>query len=204
MAGGFEREGRRASRGTGWLACACLLLSWLPAAPGRASDRASNFVLYGELGAGGGGSSWAADAFGLGSALLGARLYDWITVHGELREAFARIDERLLTTLAFGFGLAPPLTDEWRLSLDISGIHQHEEAVAYAKINPIGVPFGIGTGIRHRAGGELSLGVRYELLSLGNTKIVTGMRAFGSWLPNDRGPELYVGLLGLLGLELEL
>lgn len=168
------------------------------------ADSPERFVLLAELGAGGGASTWEGDYFGCGSLLLGARLFDWLTIHGQLREGYANVDQRLLTTLAFGAGIAPSIGEHLRLTLRISGIHQHEEFVAVAREDPFLVLFGVGSGIRHRMGGELALGARYEVLELSSFTITAGGEALGFLSPDDRGPSAYLGVLALLGVEVGL
>ena len=66
------------------------------------------------------------------------------------------------------------------------------------------VPFGIGSGIRHRMGGELALGARYKMLELNSLSVTPGGEAFGFLSPDDRGPSTYVGVLAVLGAEVAL
>ncbi|MFT3923714.1 MAG: hypothetical protein QM778_14375 [Myxococcales bacterium] len=168
------------------------------------AEEAARYVLLADLGVGGGASSWRGDYLGCGSVLLGTRLFDWITLSAQLREGYANVDERLVTTLAFGAGIAPRIGERTRLTARISGVHQHEESVAVAREKPWLVPFGVGTGIRHRMGGELDVGARYQILELGKVKLSAGGEAFAFMSPDDRGPALYFGVLALIGAEVAL
>jgi hypothetical protein len=168
------------------------------------AEAPARYVLMAELGVGGGASTWKRDYLGCGSLLLGARLFDWLTIHGQFREGYATVDQRLVTTLAFGAGIAPKISVHVRLTARISGVHQHDESVAVAREDPWLVPFGVGSGVRHRMGGELALGARYEVLALSSLKITAGGEAFGFLSPDDRGPATYLGVLALVGAEVGL
>ena len=123
------------------------------------AEAPARYVLMAELGVGGGASTWKGDYLGCGSLLLGARLFDWVTIHGRIREGYANVDQRLVTTLAFGAGIAPKMSGMMRLRPE-SGCPSTRRVRGCWRKDPWLVPFGVGSGVRHRMGGELVLGPR--------------------------------------------
>ncbi len=53
--------------------------------------------------------------------------------------------------------------------------------------------FGVGDGIRHRAGGEMGLGAELPVYVDGDLSLFAGIDATAKLFPDDLGPMLYVG-----------
>jgi hypothetical protein len=151
-------------------------------------------------------SSWQGD-FGAGGLLrLGYRFGRIVAIDFVGWEQMAVVNERLDTGLTFGVTGFIPLK-RVRPSLRVFAIHQHEEGVVSVAQNPGGFLFGIGSGIRHRAGGGLTLGVEipFRRSKAGDLEWVVLAEVEGIWFPpgtpvgpSGLGPELYYG--GTVGI----
>ena len=75
----------------------------------------------------------------------------------------------------------------------IFAIHQHEEALASVASTPGGLVFDIGPGIRHRAGGGLTLGAEIPFLKRGDLEWLVVADLEGIWFPDPLGPTFYFG-----------
>lgn len=173
------------------LPCAALALLALRTAPAAAGEATL------DLGAAGGLSTWEGDAAGTTMLRAGYRIEPWIGLHGEGRLGYAGVDERVLVLVGLGaqlwgtFGDAQPF---FRLTLT----HQHEEPVDAIPSDLFGTLFGVGDGIRHRAGLEPAVGLDYVLWRDGALDVVASAEASLQLYPDDRGPKLY--FLGGLGM----
>jgi hypothetical protein len=143
-----------------------------------------------DLGAAAGLSTWEGDAAGTTMLRAGYRIDDWIGLHGEGRLGYAGVDERVLVLVGLGaqlwgtFGDAQPF---FRLTLT----HQHEEPVDAIPNDIFGTLFGVGDGIRHRAGLEPALGLDYVLWRDGPLDVVASAEASFQLYPDERGPKVY-------------
>lgn len=103
-------------------------------------------------------STWRED-YGAGTTLrFGYRFYRIAAIDAVIWESLMGIDTRLDTGLTLGVTGAIPL-EGVRPTLRAFVIHQHEESLVSAENAPAGTLFGIGAGIRHRAGGGGTLGL---------------------------------------------
>ena len=148
-------------------------------------------------------STWRGDFSGGGQLGVGYRFAHVIAVDAVGWEEPATVDRRLNTGLTLGVTGALPLP-RFRPTLRLYVIHQHEEGLVSVMDHPLGTAFGIGAGIRHRAGGGLRLGV--EIPVHGNEKktvewvVLTGLDA--TWFPDaSLGPSLYTGVMGGIGIN---
>jgi hypothetical protein len=149
------------------------------------------------LGLGGEGSSWKGDVAGFGSLKLGYRWMDLFAIYGQGRLGYATVNERLLTMIQLGaqvWGRIGPLRPYARAGI----VHQHEESWVDVEVEPAGAIFGVGDGIRHRAGGDFGLGLDLPIYKDRAIQIFGNGEVLMSWFPDPRGPTLYGG--GLLGL----
>lgn len=166
---------------------------------GRA--RAAEYQM--SVAAGGLASSWRADGSANGALKLGFRFADIVGVYALGRVGYGTVDERMLTMLQLGGQLwlhAGPVRPYARLGL----IHAHEETMASVKAEPFGALFGVGDGIRHRAGGELALGLDWPFHESGSLQWFAGGEAAMTWFPDPRGPNIYGGGSLSLGFNYKL
>lgn len=137
-------------------------------------------------------SSWRGDG-ALGQSLkLGARFQDLVAIDFLSRLGYASVDERMLTYVSLGttlYGRVGRLRPYGRLAF----VHQHEEPVSAVRHDPFGALFGVGDGIRHRGGFGASLGADLVVMTQGKSTVVLGADTNGTWFPDPRGPEFYVG-----------
>jgi hypothetical protein len=146
-------------------------------------------------------SSWRGDAT-FGQALkVGYRFADLIAVDALGRLGYGTVDERVITYLSLGgtlYGRLGPLRPYARLAF----VHQHEEPTPGVREDPYGTVFGVGNGIRHRAGFGSSLGVDFPIQKTkSGTEVVVGIDTSGVWFPDPRGPKIYAGGALWLGLN---
>lgn len=164
--------------------------------------RATDFTMDGS----GGGqlSTWRGDVSAFGSLKLGLRFADLAGPYLLGRVGYGTVDERMLTTIQLGaqlwlkFGKVRPYV---RLGIE----HSHEETLAEVRIEPGGALFGIGDGIRHRAGGELGLGFDVPFHEAKSVQWFVGGDALASLYPDGtKGPVLYGGVAARLGFNYKL
>ncbi len=149
-------------------------------------------------------SSWRGDAT-FGQALkVGYRFADFIAIDSLGRLGYGTVDQRVITYLSVGgtiygrIGLARPY-------LRLAAVHQHEEPSPGVRADPYGTVFGVGDGIRHRAGFGSSIGVDYPIQKTkSGIEVTIGADTSGVWFPDPRGPKIYAGGALWLGVNLGL
>ena len=149
-------------------------------------------------------SSWRGDGT-FGQALkVGYRFADLVAIDSIGRLGYGTVDERVITYLSVGgtlYGRLGPVRPYVRLAF----VHQHEEPSPGVRADPYGTVFGVGDGIRHRAGFGSSLGVDYPVQKTkSGVEVTVGIDTSGVWFPDPRGPKLYAGGALWLGLNLGL
>lgn len=157
--------------------------------------RATEFQMRGA--AVGLGSSWRDDGAAMGSLSLAARFGDLASVYFLGRVGYAGIDQRMLTLVQVGgqiWGRLGKTRPYFRFGL----VHQHEESWAAVQGDVFGAMFGVGDGIRHRAGLEWGTGVDVPFAQVKKTQFFASAEALLTWFPDARGPSIYAG--GSLGL----
>jgi hypothetical protein len=77
-------------------------------------------------------------------------------------------------------------------------VHQHEETMSSVADEPFGALFGVGDGIRHRAGLDGGLGVDIPFQKEKSWEFHARVEALFTGFPDPRGPGIYAG--GTLGL----
>lgn len=164
------------------------------AAPPRPRKTHGEIVLA--IGVGPGGTDWRGDATGYGSLKLGLRLVRVVTLFGQARLGYGAVDQRMLTMLSLGIELSAPLGRVGYLRGFAAWVHQHEESGASIGNEPGGALFGIGTGIRHRAGVQAGLGFDAVVFRRPNYEFTVGPEAMFAWLTYSSGPTWF-GLAGL-------
>lgn len=154
-------------------------------------------------------STWRGDVTGGGQVGAGYRFARVLAVDFAVWEELATVDSRLDTGLTFGVTGALPLPD-WRPTLRLYFVHQHEEGLVSVSDHPFGTIAGIGTGIRHRAGAGAKLGVEIPLESRearAKKKVewVALAGLDGTWFPDATlGPSAYFGVTFGVGLNYRL
>jgi hypothetical protein len=146
-------------------------------------------------------SSWRGDGT-FGQALkVGYRFADLIAVDALGRLGYGTVDDRVITYLSLGgtlYGRLGPVRPYVRLAF----VHQHEEPTPGVREDPYGTIFGVGNGIRHRAGFGSSLGIDYPIQKTkSGIEVVVGIDTSGVWFPDPRGPKIYAGGALWLGLN---
>lgn len=146
-------------------------------------------------------STWRGD-FGAGPQLrLGYRFAEVFAVDAVIWEELSSVDYRLNTGLTLGVTGFLQI-EGIRASLRAYFIHQHEEAMVSVAHNPFGAIFGIGAGIRHRAGagGALGLEIPFEKDEDFEFVIVTSLNV--TVFPEAiLGPRAYFGVSGGIGFN---
>lgn len=146
------------------------------------------------------GSSWRGDS-SFGQALrIGYRFGDLFAVDTLGRLGYGTVDERVITYLSLG-GTIYGRIGKVRPYLRLAFVHQHEEPVPGVREDPFGALFGVGDGIRHRAGFGSGLGLDLPIQKTKSVEVVVGVETSGVWFPDPRGPKLYAGGSLWLGLN---
>ena len=146
-------------------------------------------------------STWRGDFGGGGRLRFGYRFSKIVAVDLVGWEHLMAVDTRLDTGLTLGVTGFLPLGTV-RPSLRVYAIHQHEEGLVSFENEPGGAIFGIGAGIRHRAGGGLAPGIEVSLDQSKELEWLFLASLDATWFPdNTLGPSAYFGLNLGLGLN---
>lgn len=158
----------------------------------------------GELAPLAGASTWRGDTVVGGQLRLALRFAHVVAVDVVTWETYGAVDRRANTGLTFGVTGFLPL-EKVRPFARLFAIHQHEEGLVAVREHPWGTLFGIGAGIRHRAGGGATLGAEVPFHRLGSAEVYGVFGVTSVWFPDATlGPAAYVmGYVGVGGtLEL--
>jgi hypothetical protein len=166
---------------------ACALAVFV-AAP--ATARATDYQLA--LGASAAGSEWRGDAIGYSSLKTGLRFGDIAGPYLQGRVGYGTVDERLLTLLSLG-GQIWGRIGGTRPYARLAFLHQHEESMSVVAGDFGSALFGVGDGIRHRAGGELGAGLDIPLVRRDDLTLFGTVDASAKLFPDDLGPMVYAG-----------
>lgn len=139
------------------------------------------------------GTTWRGDVAGYGHLKLGFRFFDIFAPYAQGQLGYGRVDDRLLTAVALGVQLWTPPLGPVRLHGRIAFVHQHEESLSVVAGDYVSALFGIGDGIRHRAGGEVGLGLDWPLWARDDFELFGAVEATGKLFPDDLGPLVYAG-----------
>jgi hypothetical protein len=145
----------------------------------------------------GGSSSWVGDPTVMSQMRLGFRFMETGALYVQTGLGYAPVNNRELVQIAFGGQLWLHIWHT-RPYARLGVMHQHEESTAAWKGDFGESLFGIGNGIRHRAGAEAALGLDVPLYRGDKVEVVGSAEFSTPWLPDDRGPHFY--FLGGLGL----
>lgn len=172
---------------------------------GSWGSRADALELGGDVAPSAGASTWRGDGVVGGQLRLAARLVELVAVDFVGWEMFGSVDRRANTGLSLGVTGFLPLR-RVRPFARVFALHQHEEGIVSVEDHPAGTLFGIGAGIRHRAGGGATLGVEVPMGSGRGRSWHLGGGVTTAWFPDAAlGPSAYVfGFFGVGGnLRLE-
>lgn len=148
----------------------------------------------------GGGSSWTGDGIGYGGINIGVRILGLFTPYFGGALGYGRVDQRLLTRLTIGIAFGVTLADRFRPYVFAAGVHQHEESLAVVSDQPFGAVFGIGTGIRHRAGGDFGIGIEITAVRRAGWDLTVAPEASVMSLSYSSGPDYsYLGGITVRG-----
>lgn len=156
-----------------------------------ANAEAADFRL--ELGTTAAGTTWRGDVATYGHLKLGFRFFDLFGPYVQGQEGYGVVDQRLLTLVALGMQIWTPPLGPVRLHGRMAFVHQHEESLSVVAGDFGSALFGIGDGIRHRAGGEAALGVDLPLWSRNDFELFGAVDASAKLFPDDLGPIVYAG-----------
>jgi hypothetical protein len=159
--------------------------------------------LQGELGPGAQASTWAGDRSAYSSLRLALRLADLVAIDALGRLGYANVDDRMLTYLSLGatlYGRLGRVRPFVRLAL----VHQHEEPRSAIEADSTGALFGVGNGIRHRAGAGGTLGADVPVWRHASNEMFVGAEATSTTFFDDRGPRLYLGAGVSFGMSFRL
>ena len=146
-------------------------------------------------------STWRGDYAGGGQIRFGYRFVKIIAVDLAIWEELASVATPLNTGLTAGVTAAIPL-DGVRPTLRVYAIHQHEEPLISVAEAPLGVVFGLGDGIRHRAGGGAALGLEIPFHKRGDLELVALPTLSATLFSEDAlGPRAYFGVAGGIGFN---
>jgi hypothetical protein len=148
-------------------------------------------------------STWRGD-FGTGGTIrAGVRFAHILQPDLQLWESFATVNERMNTELSLGISAFLPLPGVHPY-VRLYALHQHEEGLVSVENTPAGFLFGIGAGIRHRAGAGAQLGIELPLRISPSGRLATLLFAElkANYFPDSTlGPTSYVGIDVGVGLD---
>jgi hypothetical protein len=138
------------------------------------------------------GSEWRGDVTGVGQLKLGVRFMKYVGICAEVRVGYGAVDQRMLTGLTLGVQGWLPMGGVFPYAR-LAFIHQHEESFSVVAGDVGKALFGIGDGIRHRAGGLAAVGVDIPLVRNNRLQWFASVEAVASYFPGDMGPQGYWG-----------
>ena len=151
-------------------------------------------------------STWRGDYGAGGTLRFGARFSHVFAGDVQVWESYATVNHRIDTGLSLGATVFIPLRVVHPY-LRFFVMHQHEEGLVSVVNAPAGYLFGIGAGIRHRAGGGGVIGAEIPLHTSDEGRLVVSLFGEGAaqYFPDATlGPHAY-GLIDVgLGVDFEL
>jgi hypothetical protein len=169
--------------------CAAALAAVVGGTP--ATAEATDFRL--ELGTTASGTSWRGDMATYGHLKLAFRFFDLFAPYAQGQLGYGIVDDRLLTAVGLGVQLWTPPLGPVRLHGRVAFLHQHEESLSVVAGDYASALFGIGDGIRHRAGGEAGIGLDLPLYTKRDFELFGAVDASAKLFPDDLGPVVYAG-----------
>jgi len=145
-----------------------------------------------------GSSDWSGDPVGYSALKLGLRLFSVITPFAQIRLGYGIVDQRALTFLSLGVEGGYFIKENLFPRAFVAFVHQHEESMAVVAEQPFGAVLGIGSGIRHRAGAQMGLGLDVVVQRSAAYQLTVGPEVTAVYLTYSSGPSWY-GLIGIVG-----
>jgi hypothetical protein len=165
------------------------------------SARAADLQLA--LGAYGGGTDWKGDGVAASTFKVGVRGWDRVAPYFLARIGYGSVDSRLVTMLSLGAQVWGRL-GTFRPYARFGFAHQHEEPLAYVGRNKLGALFGVGDGIRHRAGLDGAAGFDLPVRRWTKAELYLNVEGTTSWFMNSSGPSWFWGGGVALGLNYQI
>ena|SRR5688572_7228608 len=144
------------------------------------------------LGAAGEATTWEGDSAVYSSLQIGWRFRERVSIDFLGRLGYGQVDDRMLTYFSVGAGL----WGRWgstRPHLHLGVVHQHEEPIAVLEANPFEALLGVGDGIRHRAGGQISAAIDLPIGRLWRHPLFLSLGLQATRFIDDRGPGVQWG-----------
>ncbi|MEQ8273474.1 MAG: hypothetical protein RMA76_09005 [Deltaproteobacteria bacterium] len=179
------------------LGVAVLMGLFVPSA--RAEDEPTRLTVA--AGAAMSKTTWRGDAGAHSTFELGLDPMPWLGFFFLSRLGYGLVDQRMLTYVSVGARFSMELTPGVRAFTRLSLAHQHEETLHVVQESPAGALFGIGDGIRHRGGGELGLGLTFDIAENDGIGVYASVEGNGMFFPDPRGPTVYAAFSSALGLR---
>ncbi len=152
------------------------------------------------LGANAATSGWHGDGGGGFAVALAGRWRGWLGAEVQVWEQLWAVDHRVNTGITAGITGSLP-GPHWQPGARLFVIHQHEEGLVSVQASPWGTVFGIGSGIRHRAGAGLDLRAETGVAETPLGRVGARVGLTGVLFPDTAlGPAWYLGLAADVGL----
>lgn len=146
-------------------------------------------------------TTWRGDGGAHTTFELGLEATPWLGFFFLSRLGYGLVDQRMLTYVSAGVRLSMEIVPDIRTFARVSFAHQHEETLHVVAQDPAGAFFGIGDGIRHRGGGELGVGMTFDLAENEDFLVYAAVEGNGMFFPDPRGPQVYAAISSALGFR---
>lgn len=134
-------------------------------------------------------TEWPADHGGGGTLDLGFWFTDWIGATFLGKEHYAAVDERFMTYLSVNAAVRHDFGPV-RVTGSLGLVHQHEETGSAIMEQPFGALFGIGDGIRHRAGSRTGVSIATPVFHYAKGAVFVALDVDATvFSENERGPQ---------------
>ena len=148
------------------------------------------------------GSTWEGDFASWVGGKVGARFIDLVGPYAQFQVGYGVVDDRMLSLLSLGGQVWLPNIAWARPFARLAFVHQHEESLSVVADDFGSALLGIGDGIRHRAGGELGLGVDIDIARVSESwQLYGAVDGSAKLFPDELGPMLYAGAGLNLGMS---
>lgn len=145
-----------------------------------------------ELGAQATTTAWATDHGGGATLSAGWWFLPWLGASFVGKEQYATVDDRFLSYFSVNASgrVALPALHGLRVTGTLGLVHQHEEPRAAVMAQPWQSVFGVGDGIRHRAGERLGVALALPVRAHGHGDYYVALELDATaFTDNDRGPR---------------
>jgi len=134
-------------------------------------------------------TAWPGDHGGGASLDASWWFRPWIGASFIGKEQYATVDDRYLSYFSVNAAVRHP-AGPLRLTGTLGVVHQHEEPRAAVMEQPFQSLFGVGDGIRHRAGGRAGVQLALPVKQLGHGDVFVALDLdLTAFADDDRGPR---------------